>query len=638
MRFKIFTTAALAALIFVGTSSAENFVFPEDAVVNIAEEYDLVGDGKTDNTAAFQKMFDERRGKLETKYLPDGVYVVSDSIGIFGGKPHSRDRFINLQGQSREGTVIRLVPNADGFDNPEEPKVVLSLYEGKSTGDVMQTYASDFTLEVGAGNPGAAGLRYMTNNVGTVTRVTIRSLDPDGAGYVGLDLRQSQNGPGLARDIRVEGFDYGIRFGNTFSFVAENIDLINPRKMGVHSRVGRITMRNLNVEGAPIGYHNGKHGDITLISANFTGGPGGEDSAAVHFEDRSTFLRDVTVSGYAAVAKNLKNGELHDLNEYGEFTPLPPQTLFESATPASLRLPIEEIPKIPWETDLSKWYGVGNGSQKGKLGTDITDELQATIDEAAAEGGTTIYFRRGKYKITRPIRVHGSINRIIGFRSNLNFTDDGDLHIDKGSAAFVLDGLDGGKDATIVFERIFLMGGWERPKVCVFDNKDQATVVFSTSSWTTSLLKRNRGGRWFINDVAGSRRGPTTIGKGEKLWARQYNPESPESPMLIVEDGGQAWVLGIKTEGRATHLIANNGAKVEILGGVSYQSWDGQKLNPPVLDVTDSDVSATFGFYHHGDRGFTTIVEETHDGTTRELPRKGLPGYHLGVYRSAPAE
>jgi hypothetical protein len=120
------------------------------------------------------------------------------------------------------------------------------------------------------------------------------------------------------------------------------------------------------------------------------------------------------------------------------------------------------------------------------------------------------------------------------------------------------------------------------------------------------------------------------IGPGEKCWARQFNPESPEPDMIEV-DGGHLWILGLKTEGRARHIIARNGAKVELLGGVSYQSWDTQPIDPPMFTVIDSDASFTFGFYHWN-LPFTTIVAETVGNETRTLSREALANYHLPLY------
>ena len=103
---------------------------------------------------------------------------------------------------------------------------------------------------------------------------------------------------------------------------------------------------------------------------------------------------------------------------------------------------------------------------------------------------------------------------------------------------------------------------------------------------------------------------------------------------MVEADGGQLWILGMKTEGRATHIVASGGAHVELLGGVSYQSWKRQPLDPPMFVVSGgAEASFTFGFYHWN-KPFTNIVEETADGQTKRLPRKELTNYHLPVYRS----
>ena len=102
---------------------------------------------------------------------------------------------------------------------------------------------------------------------------------------------------------------------------------------------------------------------------------------------------------------------------------------------------------------------------------------------------------------------------------------------------------------------------------------------------------------------------------------------------MIEVDGGRLWILGLKTEGRARHIVARNGAKVELLGGVSYQSWDKQPIDPPMFTLVNSEASFTLGFYHWN-QPFTTIVEETVGSETRTLLRKDLVDYHLPVYRS----
>jgi hypothetical protein len=93
------------------------------------------------------------------------------------------------------------------------------------------------------------------------------------------------------------------------------------------------------------------------------------------------------------------------------------------------------------------------------------------------------------------------------------------------------------------------------------------------------------------------------------------------------------WILGLKTEGRATHVVATGGAKVELLGGVSYQSWGKQPLDPPMFRVEDSQASFTLGFYSYS-LPFTNAVEEKLGDKKLLLPRKQVKNDHLAIYRS----
>jgi hypothetical protein len=267
-----------------------------------------------------------------------------------------------------------------------------------------------------------------------------------------------------------------------------------------------------------------------------------------------------------------------------------------------------------------------------KNGEDVGEALQGAIDRAAKEGKTTIYFpRRARTydypKLTRPIRVHGSVNRILGMSNIVDIADPGGTLQSGEKAVFTFEDL---TSPAVVVERFFLLGGWKGPrKAYMFDNKSGKGLILRNLGMSGLIKKPTPGGECYIEDLPVS---GLFIGPGEKCWARQYNPESPEATMIEV-DGGQLWILGLKTEGRARHIVARNGAKVELLGGVSYQSWDKQPIDPPMFTVTNSDASFTFGFYHWNSP-FTTIVEETVGSETRTLPRKDLANYHLPLYRA----
>jgi hypothetical protein len=294
---------------------------------------------------------------------------------------------------------------------------------------------------------------------------------------------------------------------------------------------------------------------------------------------------------------------------------------------ATLRLPIEDPPQVPWETDLDNWVRIDRSE-----GRDVTEQLQAAIDAAAQTGKTTVYFSRGegnnRFRISAPIRVHGSVNRIIGMNILLEIEDRPAF---EDSAAFVLEDLD--HDA-FIFERFFQIGGWDRPNVHAIENRTDATVILRNLNFTSYGHMPRPGGRWFLDDASPGRGEPLTALEGEQVWARQFNPESPRGDAMILVDGGTLWLLGIKTEGRSTHVEVRNGGRAEVLGGVSYQSWDNQDFDPPVFIVDDdSQLSATLGFYHW-QQPFTTIVRQQHVGETLELPRRGLPGYHLPMFRA----
>ena len=635
--------AAQAAVPKAGTAN-EDIVFPADAgQVDVKLRYGAKGDGVTDDTAAIQKAIDEVRGIPDTLYFPNGTYLISASVGIFKGKAHSRDRFLSYQGQSEAGTVIRLKDGCAEFGDPAKPRVAFSVYQGDGTGDVMRSYVRNMTFDVGTGNPGAIGLRFMTNNTGGVYHVTVRSSDPGHAGRIGLDMTQGQNGPCLIKYVTIDGFEHGVESADSFSLIYEHLTLRNQTGCGFVSK-SPTTIRDLRSANRVTALKS--EALLTLIEGTFTGGdPAG--TAIVSSSD-GCFVRDLTQTGYAHLLKDA-SGKDHDGAALDEWFEGKAEALFPGTHPEqirSLRLPIKETPQVPWETDLSKWAK----ADWGKPYEDMSDALQKAIDDAAASGKTTLYFprRQGKYdypRIGKPIRVHGSINRIIGMENIVELGDDltGQLlptgfdtpPQPAGKALFTFEDL---SSDVLVIERFFALA--QRKKhglVAMFENRSGKTIVIENLCLDGIIKKPGGTGEWFIEDVSPDRDGTLFIGKGEACWARQFNPESYQRNMIEV-DGGQLWNLGMKTEGRATHLVATNGAKVEFLGGLSYQSWVKQKLDPPMFTIVDSEVSLVYRQFHLADK-FTTVVSETSRGETRTLGRKDLPKEHvLPLYRSQGAK
>jgi len=424
----------------------------------------------------------------------------------------------------------------------------------------------------------------------------------------------------------VIGFDQGVETGDTFSLVFEHLTLEHQNVLGFYNANGRTTLRGLKSVNSVPAFRN-KWESMTLVEADLSGG--GKDNTAILNESPRCFLRDIKQSGYGHLLKDA-GGKFHDGTTLDEWYEGKGQSLFSSEI-KTLRLPIKETPEVPWETDLTKWVKVG----WSKAGEDIGETLQGAIDQAAKEGKSTVYFpRRARTyeypKLTLPIRVHGSVNRIIGMSNIVDIADPTGRFGSGEQAVFTFEDI---ASPAVVVERFFLLGGWKGPRgAYMFENKSGKAVVIRNLGHSGLHKKPATSGEWFIEDV------PVVglfVGRGERCWARQFNPESPQADMIVV-DGGQLWILGLKTEGRARHIIARNGARVELLGGVSYQSWGNQPIDPPMFTVVNSDASFTFGFYHWN-LPFTTIVEETVGNETRTLLRTGLTNYHLPLYRASGA-
>ena len=610
------TLVLLASLLLPGACrAADSIVFPVAAgAINVKTQFGAKGDGVTDDTAAIQTAIDETKGKPNTLYFPDGVYLLSDRVGMVGGKAHSSDRFLAYQGQSEQGTILKVMDNCPAFQNAAQPREVFSVYNGGSTGDCMHAYFNDMTVDTGTGNAGASGVRFFSNNTGGMRHVTIKSSDPKRVGGTGLDLTQGQIGPAFIKNVTVIGFDTAIAMDSAFSMVFEHITLMHQNKLGI-SCMPRIAMRGLLSDNSvPVIRMASGWATLALVDSTFKGGS--PDVAAILSNDKpAVYLRNVKQSGYAALVKDSK-GKLINLPGVAEWSENGIGAFGQMG--AGLMLPVKETPDIPWETDMAKWEMVASGAD--------TAGVQKSFDNAAKDKKTTVCFPSGQsVKLDGPIRVRGSVSRIVGMESIVDISDPSGVF--KGNqAVFTFEEL---TSEALVVERFFILGGWKCPGyIKLFENKTNKRFVMRNMGHNGAARIPGGGGEFYIEDVSPGRNGTLLVGKGENVWLRQFNPESPDLTMVEV-DGGTVWWLGLKTEGSTTHVSATNGARVEILGGASYQSWDDQKFDPPMFKSINSDVFYSIGFYWHS-LPFSTIVEETRGGKTQTLPKEQL----LGTFRT----
>ncbi len=239
-------------LVLAQTSQSlqENIVFPKSAaVIDVtASEYGAKPNDGKDDTKAIQKALNQFPGGGRIIYLPNGTYNISDSLHWPPGKISASDyKRTILQGQSRDGVIIQLNDSSAKFQDSKKPRPFISTgfdpnldpkTKAFSASRKAQRFANsvrNLTINIGKKNPGAEGLNFIANNLGSVRNVKI--ISPDGQGTTGLALTHGEVGPLLIDNVEVVGFDYGIRTNNVIAGITmQNITVRNQNRAGIFNR------------------------------------------------------------------------------------------------------------------------------------------------------------------------------------------------------------------------------------------------------------------------------------------------------------------------------------------------------------------------------------------------------------------
>ncbi len=576
----------------VSSPATANVVFPADANMVNVRDYGAKGDGTTDDTTAIRQAVQENLTKHRTLFFPAGTYSVSDAIE-WKGKDDVFGAFLTWQGEGTNKTIIKLKDNSSGFNDPSQPKPIArpgSLgTSGNGAGNrAHNNYIFDMTFDTGKGNPGAIGVDFNASNTGAIENVVI--ISGDGKGAVGLDLTR-EVGPCLIKNVTVRGFDIGIRVASAlYSITLENIRLENQNVVGIQNKDNVLAIRKLTSINSVPALSNGGDwpGPIVLIDSELTGG----SSQAVAIDNTSHILvRNVSVEGYKAAIKN--GDKLVRDPKVEEFISAPPTSLFDSPQ-KTLNLPIEETPEFN-DPNLNNWANVEAYGAKRDDDQDDSEGIQKAIDS----GKTTVYFPWGYYNLNKPVTVRGNVRRIVGFFSFLR-------------PAKVLLRFEN-NDHPVILERFNFEGG-------AIEHAASQPVVVRHSS--PLFLTSSQTAIWFLEDVVTAR---LNISKGQKVYARQLNCESPPPEPLVKNEGGFVWLLGYKTEFGNTVAATLDGGKTEILGGLFYPAQGVNDPKIPVLLNQNSSVSAVYREIAFGST-YTIQVEETRKGETKTLRREALSG------------
>ena len=546
--------------------------------INVKTHYNARGDAGTDDTRALQRALDTNRtggvdynGRPRTLYLPTGTYLISETLDWIGCA-------MTLQGQGAGATIIRLADAAPGFGDPANPKPMIQSPAGNMS---FRQNIHDLTIHTGAGNPGAVGLDYISSNSGTVRDVEIVS---DDGGVVGLDMTRAWPGPLFIKNVKIVGFDYGIKvkhseYGPTF----EDIILENQRVAGFHNNGNVCAIRRLtSTNSVPAIVNEAHHGYILLLDGTFHGGRA--DVCAIE-SDGLVYARTVTSEGSSydgvlCIGGTPTGG--HTIDEYvsGEV-----RKLWDTSPDRSLNLPVNGAPSYH-DNDTSQW-----GAFKPRWYGD-TKQLQELLNS----GKSTIYFQGVKFNHTvDTFTVPAQVRRIVGFHGVVNK--------EVGPAAIVFRVAENSRDPLIIEQ--FGYG-----------------IAVEHACARTVALKHGQFGYWanessgdvFFEDVQSDK---LEFFPQQNVWMRQLNTEGPE--LHVVNNGAKLWILGVKTEGKGTVIHTKNGGYTELLGTLLYPCNSFAKSDGPAFISENAHVSFMYRVSAYVDNGnYWTQVIETRGGETRQ--------------------
>lgn len=553
---------------------------PGDIAMSV-KEFGAVGDGVTDDTRAIQRALDTNRtesidynGRPKTVFFPAGVYLVSDSLDWIGCA-------MTLQGQGTGATIIQLDDNAPGYGDPGTPKSVIRTPAGNMS---FRQNVHDLTINTGSGNPGAIALNYISSNSGTVRDVEL--VSGDGTGVVGLDMTRAWPGPLLIKNLRVEGFGYGIHvkhseYGPTF----EDIVLQDQRVAGLMNEGNVCAIRRLTSTSVVPGIRNPLgYGYIILLDGTFHGGA---DSVSAVEGSGLLYLRNTicTGSSYRSLAA-IDDSLVVPADSVGEYISGDIRTLWDDSPRKSLSLPVVDAPVFHdpdtgnWGRFQPRWYG-------------DTGPLQDLLNS----GASTVYLTAGAYfnHTTDTFTVPATVRRIIGFHGVVN------REVGPTGLMFKVEEPD---PAPLILEQFgYGTGIW---------HAGSRTVALKHGSYFYSADAG--AGDVFFEDVQSDN---LTFRSGQHVWMRQLNTEGPE--LHVTNDGARLWILGIKTEGTGTVVETRNNGLTELLGTLLYPCNSFTSADGPAFIIDNAAASFMYRVSSYvNDGNYPVQVRETRGSETRQ--------------------
>lgn len=546
--------------------------FPPDAgVIDVtAPPYSARGDGRTDDTAAIQQAIRDAlnfRSGSRIVYFPAGTYLIRDTLS-WQDENGKWFNYVSLQGESRKKSILKLANGADGFDNPDQPKAMIRTGSlgrwGKNGNAAFSNYIADLTFSTGSNNPGAIGIDYLGNNDTALRNLRIGSEDRQGvAGFASI---RNNGGPYLAKNIEIVGFDYGVMIGYSwYAHVFEYLVLRDQKIAGIrvlppdglNPQGPLLTLRRVtHLAPVPLLQQEDPSSLVSMIEV-YCGAPIPDGESVLQGEG-FYYLRDLWTEALPSEEDSRAHTPLL-LSHESERFPADPE----------FTLPIEETPFLD-PGPPENWVPVT------RFGADPRDQVDdaPAIQRALDSGAAVIYFPIGEktndyYRIESSLRIPSTVTHLIGMNMRIKPPKNHpEFYSDSPAPVFIIAEP---SETPLTLERMKIDEFWHFGKIESIHHEADRPLILR------ELIMENywagpQAGPLFIESLACAR---ITLPPSNRTWARHLNPETIGDKVL--NNGGDFWVLGLKSEQASTLVRTTSGGRSEILGAL-------QTASPPIPD------------------------------------------------------
>jgi hypothetical protein len=545
MRSALIGLFAAAALVASMPASAQSpSVFPkapaEPAAVTVAAK----GDGHADDTDALQQALDRsldatRHGVV---FLPSGTYRITRTLIV--------PRGVRIYGVGPTRPVIRLAASTPGFQQGVSTMIVFAGGDQYNVGQVpvpvpnvvprdhvvrdansgtFYSAMSNVDIEIGPGNPAAAGVRFRMAQHAFLRHMEFRI----GSGFAGV--YQAGN---VMQDVRFVGGRYGIVTEKTspaWQFTLMDASFEGQRDAAIREHEVDLTLVNVAIRDTPVGieidrgygdslwgkdvrFERVGHAGVLISNENNVFTQVGFDNALAAQTPVFARFRNSgrTVQGkgkayrVAAFSYGLAVPELGRTGAYATEAEIAPL----AALPPRREPAVRALPAMTEWTDVRGLGVVGDGQ------TDDTAALQRAID-----GHRVLYFPTGFYKVTDTLKLRPD-SVLIGLHpaiTQLFIPDDNPAHRGLGPVRPILETPAGGDN---ILSGLGLFTGRVNPRA-------------------SALLWRS-GERSLVEDVKIMGGGGTPTPDGKPLGSLSAHSGDPvadgrwdaQYPSIWVTDGG----------------------------------------------------------------------------------------------------